>query len=137
MASSNINRVVLTGNLTHDPDLRSTSGGTAVCNLRIASSARRKDAGSGEWVDKANYFDVVVWGAQGENVARYLTKGRAVAIDGRLDWREYENQDGSKRQAVQIIADHVEFLAGQERPAHDEAWQRAPTTTPLDDDIPF
>jgi single-strand DNA-binding protein len=137
MASSNINRVVLTGNLTHDPDLRSTSGGTPVCNLRIASNARRKDASSGEWVDKTNYFDVVVWGAQGENVARYLTKGRGVAIDGRLDWREYETEGGSKRQAVQIIADHVEFLAGQERAAHDEAGQGAPTATPPDDDIPF
>jgi single-strand DNA-binding protein len=138
MASSNINRVVLTGNLTHDPDLRSTSGGTAVCNLRIASTARRKDASSGEWVDKPNYFDVVVWGAQGQNVARYLTTGHGVAIDGRLDWREYEAEGGAKRQAVQIVADSVQFLSGHDRTTSDGVGSLAPTATPPDDDdIPF
>jgi single-strand DNA-binding protein len=65
MVRSNINRVVLTGNLTQDPELRSTNSGTAVCNLRIASNTRRKDAATGEWVEKPNYFDIVVWGAQG------------------------------------------------------------------------
>ena len=134
----NINRVVLTGNLTQDPELRSTQDGTAVCNLRVATNTRRKDSASGEWADKPNYFDVIVWGAQGENVARYLTKGRAIAIDGRLDWREYDAQDGSKRQAVQIIADAVQFLASPERSPNDDipAPARAHPVTP-DDDIPF
>jgi single-strand DNA-binding protein len=107
---NNINRVVITGNLTADPELRSTPSGTAVCNLRIACNTRRKE--NGEWVDKPNYFNVTVWGAQGENAARYLSKGRPVAVDGRLEWREYEAQDGSKRQAVDIIADSVQFLNG-------------------------
>src|SRR3954449_5854558 len=80
MATNNINRVVLTGNLTRDPELRSTSSGTSVCSLRLASNTRRKTS-SGEWVDKPNYFSVTVWGAQGESCARFLTKGRAVAID--------------------------------------------------------
>jgi single-strand DNA-binding protein len=106
---NNINRVVLTGNLTADPDLRSTPGGTPVCSLRIACNTRRKDGE--EWVDKPNYFNVTVWGGQGENVARYLSKGRPVAVDGRLEWREWEAQDGSKRQAVDIIADSVQFLS--------------------------
>ena len=106
--SQNINRVVLTGNLTADPDLRSTPSGTPVCSLRVACNTRRKDS-SGEWVDKPNYFNVTVWGGQGENVARHLSKGRPVAIDGRLEWREWE-QDGSNRQAVDIIADSVQFL---------------------------
>ena len=75
MAATNINRVVLTGNLTRDPELRSTPSGTSVCSLRVACNTRRKDA-SGEWVDKPNYFDVTVWGAQGENCAQYLSKGR-------------------------------------------------------------
>ena len=105
---NNINRVVITGNLTADPELRSTPSGTSVCNLRIACNTRRKDGE--EWVDKPNFFNVTVWGAQGENVARYLSKGRPVAIDGRLEWREWEAQDGSKRQAVDIIADSVQFL---------------------------
>jgi single-strand DNA-binding protein len=107
---NNINRVVMTGNLTADPDLRSTPSGTPVCSLRIACNTRRKDQSTGEWVDKPNYFNVTVWGAQGENVARYLSKGRPVAVDGRLEWREWEAQDGGKRQAVDIIADSVQFL---------------------------
>ena len=92
MTSTNINRVVVTGNLTHDPELRSAPDGTAVCSLRIASNARRKDATSGEWADKPNYLDVTVFGAQGENAARYLDKGRGVAIDGHLDWREWQGR---------------------------------------------
>jgi single-strand DNA-binding protein len=114
VAATNINRVVLTGNLTKDPELRSTSGGTPVCGLRIAVNTRRKDQ-SGEWVDKPNYFDVTVWGAQGENCANYLSKGRPVAIDGRLEWREWEAKDGSgKRQAVEIVADSVQFLGSRD-----------------------
>ena len=110
MAASNINRVLVTGNLTKDPELRSTPSGTSICKLRIAVNSRRKDA-SGQWVDKPNYFDVTVWGAQGENCAQYLQKGRGVAIDGRLDWREWDATDGSgKRQAIQIVADNVQFL---------------------------
>jgi single-strand DNA-binding protein len=114
VAATNINRVVLTGNLTRDPELRSTSSGLAVCSLRIASNTRRKDQSTGEWVDKPNYFDVTVWGAQGENCARFLSKGRPVAIDGRLEWREWDTPDGHKRQAVDIIADSVQFLGGRE-----------------------
>ena len=96
MAATNINRVVMTGNLTKDPELRSLPSGTSVCELRIACNTRRKDQASGEWTDKPNYFNVKVWGAQGENAARYLSKGRPVAIDGRLEWREWEAQDGDK-----------------------------------------
>jgi single-strand DNA-binding protein len=113
MAATNINRVVLTGNLTRDPELRSTPSGTSVCSLRIACNTRRKDA-SGEWVDKPNYFDVTVWGAQGENCATYLAKGRPVAVDGRLEWREWEDPNGNKRQAVDIIADSVQFLGSRD-----------------------
>jgi single-strand DNA-binding protein len=79
MSSVNINRVVLTGNLTADPELRTLPSGTSVCKLRVARNTRRKDGASGDWVDKPNYFDVTVWGAQGENVARYNTKGSALA----------------------------------------------------------
>jgi single-strand DNA-binding protein len=112
MAATNINRVIITGNLTRDPELRSTGSGMAVCGLRIATNTRRKDSATGEWVDKANYFDVTIFGRQGENAAQYLTKGRPVAIDGRLEWREFTDKDGNKRQAVDIIADNVQFLGG-------------------------
>jgi single-strand DNA-binding protein len=115
LAASNVNVVVITGNLTRDPELRHTGGGTAICELRVAVNSRRKDGQSGEWVDKANFFDVTVWGAQGENCANYLSKGRPVAIEGRLDWREWEAKDGSgKRQAVQIIANTVQFLGSRD-----------------------
>jgi single-strand DNA-binding protein len=138
MASSNINRVVLTGNLTADPDLRSLPSGTTVCNLRVASNTRRKDASTGEWAEKPNYFDIVVWGAQGENCARCLTKGRPIAVDGRLDWREYEAQDHSRRQAVQIIADTVQFLGSPEGATTDDAPPPVvANAAPSDDDIPF
>jgi single-strand DNA-binding protein len=115
VAASNINVVVITGNLTKDPDLSHTGGGTAVCELRVAVNSRRKDGSTGEWVDKPNYFNVTVWGAQGENCATYLSKGRPVAIEGRLDWREWEAKDGGgKRQAVQIIANSVQFLGSRD-----------------------
>ena len=100
----------LTGNLTRDPELRSLPSGLGVCNLRIASSTRRKNASTGEWDDRPNYFDVTVWGAQGENAARFLSRGRPVAVDGRLEWHEWETADGQRRQAVGIVADVVQFL---------------------------
>ena len=152
MAATNINRVVLTGNLTRDPELRSTPSGTSVCGLRVACNTRRKDA-SGQWVDKPNFFDVTVWGAQGENCAQYLSKGRPVAIDGRLEWREWEAKDGSgKRQSVEIVADSVQFLGGPQGgeengsrftpqsdvPADTADFQPAPAGGgSADDDIPF
>jgi len=113
MAATNINRVVLTGNLTRDPELRALPSGTSVCSLRVACNTRRKNA-SGEWVDKPNYFDVTVWGAQGERCAEYLSKGRPVAVDGRLEWREWEAKEGGKRQSVEIIADSVQFLGSRD-----------------------
>src|SRR3954471_24691810 len=112
--AANINRVVLVGNLTRDPEMKHLPSGTALCSLRIAVNTRRKDE-SGQWTDKPNYFDVSVWGNQGESCAQYLAKGRPVAIDGRLEWREWEATDGSgKRQAVEIIAESVQFLGSRD-----------------------
>src|SRR5256885_13675399 len=144
---ANINRVVLVGNPTQDPALRPPPSGTAVCKLRIAVNTRQKDA-QGNWGDKPNYFDVTVWGNQGESCSQYLSKGRPVGVDGRLDWREWEAQDGSKRQAVEIIADTVQFLGsrgeggreGGERqfvPAAATAGNEDFGTSSADDDIPF
>src|SRR6202008_3907960 len=82
---------------------------------RIAVNGRWKNSTTGEWEDKPNYFDVTVFGAHGESCKKYLAKGRPVAIEGRLDWREWEAKDGSgKRQAVQIIANSVQFLGSRD-----------------------
>src|SRR3954453_5284388 len=136
MGTTNINRVVLTANLTRDPELRSTSSGTSVCNLRVATNTRRKTA-SGEWVDKPNYFNVTVWGAQGENCHRFLSKGRPVCIDGRLEWREWTHED-AKREAIEIVADSVQFLAnGNGNPNGERDTDAPAAAAAADDDIAF
>ena len=154
--AGNINRVIITGNLTKDPELSSIPGSsTSVCSLRIAVNGRRRNA-EGNWEDQPNYFDVTVWGQQGENCHKYLKKGRPVAIDGRLRWREWTNNEGQKRQAVDIIAESVQFLGGRDDagngngfsssapqaesdvPIDSGDFERAPVaTTVTEDDIPF
>lgn len=110
MSASNINSVTITGNLTRDPELRNLPSGTSVCDLRVAVNSSRKDPQSGQWIDKPNYFDVTVFGGQAESCARYLGKGRPVAVQGRLDWSEWTTQQNEKRSKVAIIADTVQFL---------------------------
>ncbi len=105
-----INRVVLVGRLTHDPELAALPSGRSVCSLRLACNSRHKDADSGEWTERPNYFDVSVYGPAGESVATYMSRGRLVGVDGRLAWREWETADEQKRQAVSIVADSVQFL---------------------------
>ena len=146
---ASINRVTLVGNLTRDPELRHTPSGTAVCKLRIAVNTRQKDGATGEWGEKPNYFDVTVWDGQGESCAQYLSRGRQVGVDGRLDWREWEAQDGTKRQAVEIIADSVQFLGSKQDNEGGGQSQYVPAgavsadtsdfgkTGATDDDIPF
>ncbi|HWW66538.1 MAG TPA: single-stranded DNA-binding protein [Solirubrobacterales bacterium] len=134
----NINSVVITGNLTRDPDLRSTEGGTKVANLRVAVNGRRKN-GNEEWVDKPNYFNVTVWGAQGESCAEYLAKGRPVAVEGRLNFRERDTDDGH-REYVSIIAETVQFLGGKpkdEDGGAEEPEQAEEASEEDADDIPF
>ena len=156
MAASNINTVVITGNLTRDPELRSFSSGNSVCKLRVAVNSRRKNGSTGEWEDKPNFFDVTVWGAQGQNCATYLSKGRPVAVQGRLEWREWEPKEGGgKRQSVEIIAESVQFLGSRDGsggngggngftpqsdvPADTSDFQGEPAAvgSSSDDDIPF
>jgi single-strand DNA-binding protein len=153
--AGNINRVILTGNLTRDPDHRSTPGGLSICKLGIAVNGRRKNGQTGQWEEKANFFRVTVFGNQTDNCAQYLRKGRAVAIDGRLEWSQYE-VDGQKRESVDIIAETVQFLGGREDagngngfsssvratesdvPIDTGDFQTAPVAAAAaDDDIPF
>src|SRR5580700_7552644 len=109
MSYFTINRVVLVGRLTRDPELRGLPSGTSVCGLRIACNSSYKDA-DGELVERPNYFDVSAFGAAGESVSRYMRRGSRVAIDGRLEWREWETAEQERRQAVSIVADTVQFL---------------------------
>lgn len=108
MSYANTNRVILIGRLTRDPELRALASGNSVCGLRVACNGLRRDGES--YQERPNFFDVSVFGGQGENVARYLSKGSRVAIDGRLEWREWETSEQNKRQAIAIVADSVEFL---------------------------
>ena len=152
----NINRVVLTGNLTRDPDMRSTPGGLTICKLGVACNTRKKNSQTGSWEEKPNFFRVTVFGAQAENCGQYLKKGRAVAIDGRLEWSQYE-YEGQKRESVDIIADSVQFLGGRDDagggngngfsssasvaesdvPIDTGDFETAPVGGGADDDIPF
>lgn len=106
---ADLNRVTLVGRLTRDPELRHTAGGNAICNIRLAVTSRARDE-SGNWTDKPNYFDVTVFGRQAETATQYLTKGRRIGVDGRLQWREWEGQDGNKRQSVEVVANDIFFL---------------------------
>lgn len=111
---ANINRVTITGNLTRDPDLRALPSGMAVCELGVAVNHRRKDNATDQWIEEPNYFNVVVFGSQGENCARYLSKGRPVAVDGRLRWSSWEDKNGGgKRSKVEIVAQTVQFLGSR------------------------
>jgi single-strand DNA-binding protein len=145
--AGDINRVTLVGRLTRDPELRHIPSGTAVLELGLAVNGRQQDE-SGNWVDKPNFFDVKVYGRQAETLAQHLQKGRRVGIDGRLDWRSWEAQDGSKRSKVDVVAQNVQFLdsrgdgegggGGGYIPAEAPAGAGGDfPTSPTDDDIPF
>ena len=110
---ADLNRVTLVGRLTRDPELRRTPSGDPICSIRLAVSSRGRDDG-GNWTDKPNYFDVTVFGRQAETASTYLAKGRRIGVDGRLTWREWQAQDGNKRQSVEVTANDIFFLDSRE-----------------------
>jgi single-strand DNA-binding protein len=114
MSYFSINRVVLVGRLTREPELRALPSGRNVCSLRVACNSARRDA-EGEFQERPNFFDVSVYGAAADSVASYMRRGSRVGIDGRLDWREWETEDQQRRQAVSIVADTVQFLDTPDR----------------------
>lgn len=145
---ASVNQVVIVGNLTRDPELRSLSSGTSVCELGVAVNERYKSGD--EWQDRAHFFDITVWGAQGESCAQYLTKGRQVAIVGRLQQDRWEDKEtGKNRSKVKITANTVQFLGGKPEDGNGggggggQATASAPpsgggtTPPPSDDGIPF
>lgn len=109
-----INRVVLTGNLTRDPELRRTQSGMAIMSFGIAVNDRRKNSQTGEWEDYANFVDCSMFGSRAESVSSYLHKGSKVGIDGKLRYSTWE-RDGQKRSKLEVIVDELEFLSPKEQ----------------------
>ena len=135
-----MNSVCIVGNLTADPELRHTPSGAAVCNMRIAYNDRRKDE-TGNWSDVPYYFNVTAWGNTAERCSEWLSKGKKIGVTGKLTWREWESQDGTKRQAVEINAFQIDFLTPRsETPQQTSMEDSAPVfggAASVDDDIPF
>ncbi len=131
-----INRVVISGNLTRDPELRALPSGTSVLALGVAVNDRRKNQETGQWEDVPNFFDVSIFGARADALSRFLSKGSKVAIEGRLRWHQWETPQGDKRSKVDIVADEIEFLTSKEGSASYAAPESAPADT-VGDEIPF
>lgn len=137
-----INRVNITGNLTRDPELRSTGSGMSVLKLGVAVNDRRKNSQTGEWEDSPNFVDVTVFGARAEALSRFLNKGSKVAIEGKLRWSQWENPQGEKRSKLEVVADEIEFLSSRDSGSGSGGGYQAPaapTSSPdLDgEEIPF
>jgi single-strand DNA-binding protein len=137
-----VNSITLVGRLTRDPELRSTGSGMSVTSLRVAYTQSRKNGSTGQWEEEAGYIDVTVFGNQADTVAKFLAKGRQIVVQGRLDFRQWQTNEGQQRSATQIIANQVQFIGGQEngqtRASNPVAAQSNPSNAPRDDeDIPF
>ncbi|MBE6466325.1 single-stranded DNA-binding protein [Denitrobacterium detoxificans] len=104
-----INRVVISGNLTRDPDLRQTSSGMAVLGFGVAVNDRRKNPQTGEWEDYPNFVDCTMFGSRAQSISGFLRKGNKVAIEGKLRWSQWE-RDGQKRSKLEVIVDEIEFM---------------------------
>jgi len=143
-----INKVIITGNLTRDPELRATPSGTPVLSFSVAVNDRRKNPSSGEWEEVPNYIDCSLFGTRADSLSKYLTKGSKVGVDGKLRWSQWE-KDGQKRSKVDVIVDNIEFLSPRnsgsmypgptDTPPVLEADKipKAPDITVYDEDIPF
>lgn len=154
----NVNVVVLTGNLTRDPELRSLPSGLPVCEMGLAVNERFKSGQTGQYEERVNFFDITVFGGQAESCAKFLSKGRPVAVNGKLRFESWE-KDGQKRSKVKVVADNVQFLnsgdgsggnrrgsassggegysMGGDGDDGDNFQMATPAGTPAEDDIPF
>ena len=135
--SSGVNKVILIGNLGQDPEVRTTGGGTAVANMRLACSDRFKNK-SGEWEDRTEWVTVVAFGKTAENCREFLQKGRQIYVDGRLQTRNWEDKEGNKRYTTEVVANQVLFLGGKGAGAGATTGGGSDEPPPIsDDDIPF
>ena len=155
-----INRVVISGNLTRDPELRRTQSGMAIMGIGVAVNDRRRNSQTGEWEDYANYIDCTMFGARAESLSNILTKGMKVAIEGKLRWSQWETKDGQKRNKIEVIIDELDIMTsrngggqggyqgnqgGYQQNSYQQSAAPAATSAPVidasssvyDDDIPF
>ena len=146
---ASVNKAILIGNLGKDPELRYTPSGQAVASFALATSERYKDK-EGNWQERTDWHNVVVWGRQGETVKEYLKKGRSAYVEGRIQTRSYDDREGNKKWITEIIANRVQFLGGRAEGDRSTSGQSAPdadmqapaaVAEPLvseeDDDLPF
>lgn len=149
-----INRVIISGNLTRDPELRSTQSGLPVLGFGVAVNDRRKNQQTGEWEDYPNFIDCTMFGARADSLSRYLSKGTKVAIEGKLRWSQWE-RDGQKRSKIEVIVDELEFMSSRDSGGQAQSYgsqhssggyapvQAAPapmvdaSSSVYDEDIPF
>ena len=124
-----INKAIISGNLTREPELRKTTAGLPVMQINVAVNDRRKDPNTGEWQDYPNYVDCTLFGSRADHIAGFLGKGSKVAVDGKLRWSQWE-KDGIKRSKIEIVADEIEFMSKYEKPAKEDQHFAS-------DDIPF
>ncbi len=140
MAAS-LNKVILIGNLTADPELRYTPSGTARTRFSIAVNRQYKDS-SGQLQEETTFVPIVTWGTQAENCANYLSKGRSVAVEGRLRIDSFENAEGERRKVVEVVAQSVQFLGGPSRSQDREQPGSVASPPPesqgqADEEVPF
>ena len=121
-----INRVNISGNLTRDPELRVTNGGTQILSFGVAVNDRRRNQQTGEWEDYPNFVDCVVFGARAEPLSRFLSKGSKVAVEGKLRYSSWETKDGQRRSKLEVVVDEVEFLSSRNQPSGGQAYQPQP-----------
>ena len=111
-----INKVLISGNLTRDPELRSTASGTSVLSFGVAVNDRRRNQQTGEWEDYPNFIDCTMFGSRAESVSRFISKGSKVAIEGKLRWSQWE-RDGQRRSKIEVIVDEIEFMSSRNNAA--------------------
>lgn len=132
-----INKAIIVGNLGADPELRTTAGGTPVCNFSVATTERRKVGD--EWKDHTEWHKIIVWDKQAENCKKFLAKGRQVYIEGRLQTRKWQDKEGVDRWTTEIVADTVKFLGGAPKGDHSQGGNGAMggDSAGGDEEIPF
>ena len=133
---ADINHVVLVGRLTRDSELKYTASGQAVCKFSIAVNRRRKNGD--QWEDEANFFDIVLWGRQGESLSQYLLKGKSVGVEGELRQDRWQ-QDGQNRSKVEVVANNIQLMGGGGQGSLQNNRQESVQTQDdgFTDDIPF